>query len=388
MKGSFEGGERAPMRGLREYVLEVLPSLHVSVTSIEVEGDHRIKVKGKIDDGPATEDVYVEVLRQQRKVGSHVLSAFNADAQRLGIARKIFISASDYTQEAQDLAKTSGITLRNASDSDSEQDGQKRTAKSSHNIFERVYSSGWDMSEAQEYFARKRRKSFVGFFGSNETVESVEGRYAPIARFALKQDDGGAPGGHGPAKARSCFHVNLNTCELHYVYRGLTGETPSMRSTNILLRLMDLPLPAIDLFSWIIERQEVRFSRLTQNEQNQLGKNMGNLSTLVRVNLVSILSDHRGVISGYVANVNVPTFADGRYDIDKFTYTEESFESEYAPDKVEYNPIDVLNVLRTFFRCKGEFNGVTYLPYYICKYVDSDGIARFQSEYSVKFKNG
>jgi len=387
MKESLEVSKGVLRRRLRDYALEILPLLRVTVTSMEVDGDHRVSVRGKNEENSSIRDVYVEILQQHRKVGPHVLTSFSQDAERQGLVDKIFVSTSGFTQEARDYALSNGIILRTPRDFDSMQTGVDVKPRVSHNIFERVYADSWDMGQAQEHFSKRRKRSFLLFFGSDERVESVEGRHAPVARFVLARADGMSADSASQDGISNIFHVNLNTCELYYIHLGVSGDSPSLRSSNVLMRLLGLPFPAVELFSWLVERKQVKFENLTQQEHNYMSKNVDLVSILLRRNLISPMQDHRGMMVGYFSNVNVPSFADKRYDLDIFAEVKESVESEYAPDEIEYNPSDVLNILTTLFRSNGQFNGVTYLSYYICKYMDSNGLIRFGQENSVRLHN-
>jgi hypothetical protein len=91
---------------------------------------------------------------------------------------------------------------------------------------------------------------------------------------------------------------------------------------------------------------------------------------------------------GYLSNINIPSFTDVRYDLSRFLEVKNLVESSHSADEISYQPNIVLRLLKDFFNAEGEFMGVTYMPYYRCKYVGSDGRVRFDAVDNIKFKNG
>ncbi|MFH1054944.1 MAG: restriction endonuclease [Candidatus Altiarchaeota archaeon] len=380
MKEPSESGSDFMKGGFKEYVLDIIPALKLSVSSVEVEGEHIVKVKA--ENPSLSKTTLIEALHQKRKVGQHTLIHFMDEMGRQNVKEGVFISTAGFTDDALEYAKEKGITAYTTEDIKK----LKAPKERGHNIFEKAYRGSMSIDQAREDFGRRAKRALFGFFGVNERVESVEGRYAPVGCFKLRKSIV-YPRLGKPRRSQggeNTFYVNLASCELYRIYRGVGGRNPKVKSTNILRRMMDLDDDAVRIMSETIEQEEVIPDESDAEYRSFLQRNINNLILLQNRGLITIRGDGKG----YALNVNIPKFKDERYDLSRFLEAETSTESDFHADDVEYQPNHVLKLMEAAFKSEGEFKGVTYIPYFWCKYAGSDDSIRFDVIIDVTFKNG
>jgi hypothetical protein len=388
MKKASEVVQSPEIGRLQDYVMGILPSLRLSVSSVEVEGGQRVLVIARSEDGSVQETVAVEAQRAGRKAGRHALSEFKRRMAEKRAGDGIFISFGGYSDDAAPYASANRITLHTPESLAKPASSAKNPGgpPEAHNIFDRVFAGSMDYRAAVERFEENRRRPFMGLLGPDERVDLVEGHFAPVGAFSLSKGDGVRPLS-GPMRAvrgDNSFHVNLNTCALYFVSRGLTGKDLKLRSTNLLRRMVDLPETAVRILSNVFEQEELVFDRLDPEYKAFLGENANSLAMLQNLGLISMRGDGRAFLS----NVSLPRFTEEKYDLEKFIGVRGQLESEFPADPVAYHPKGVLSLLRDFFGAQGEFKGVTYLPYFACRYLGSDGKVRFELIEDVTPKNG
>jgi len=375
-----------PCGGLRDYVLGVLPKLGLSVTTVEVDGEDRVSVTARSENKILRNTVLVEAVHHRRKVGSHALMKLRERMEGGNVQEGVFISTSGFTDEAVSYSTENHITLFTPHDLEEMTPIGKAAAAYEHKIYERVFAESVGEDKAKEFFGRRMGRRFFGLGGFSERVDAVEGRYAPVGCFALRKRPGLASGAEAAkaADGGNSFHVNLTTCELYYVYMGVAGRGARIKSTNIFRRMMDLPEGLVRLLAGIFEREELLFDRMSEEQRMLMQENMNSLVMLENLGLAGLRRDGRG----YVSNVILPPFNDARYDLTRFIEVRESVESRYGADEMAYQPNSILELLKDFYNAEGEFRGVTYMPYFRCRYVNSDGGVRFDAVDSIGFKNG
>lgn len=327
---------------------------------------------------PSPEPLLVEIVNYRRRVGSHPLMALREEMESKGLSDGAFISFAGFTPDAIEYAAINGITLYTPDDLVKPgQDGSDFLG-GSHNIYERIFQGGVDEKAALELFQRKRRKPFLGILGSDERVDAVDGRFTPIGVFRL-----GRPG-LGGVESSNLFYINLNTCLIYYVYRGVGGKDVRLRSSNVIRRMLELDLGAVRFLSSVVSQGEVLYERLDPAGAASLAENTQALSALGRLGLVTFRPDGRGCYSA----VNLPPFSDARYGLSAFLAEGGPIESGFGADEIAYAPDMLLNILRAFFQARGEFAGVIYLRYFRCRYSSSDGGIRFDYFEDYQRKNG
>ncbi|MFH0862854.1 MAG: restriction endonuclease [Candidatus Altiarchaeota archaeon] len=360
-----------PYGDFRGYVLGYLPKIGLTASTVTMEGPHSIRVAAR---GGTGEGVLLIALKHTRKVGVHPLMGLGREMAAGGFSRGIFLSTSGYTLEASEYGLAHDMTLiapgQSAEASAIWAQGQKTDSR---NIFERVFASSMDDAAAKAFFEKERHRPIMGLIGRDERIDSIEGRFAPVGCFAL-----GRAGG-----ASNRFFVNLSSCNLYYIYRGIRGNEVNLRFYELLHRIMDLNQNSLRILSDAVEWQELNLSRLDPKYHGFLQENYNNVLTLQNRGLIGMSRDGGSILS----NVNLKPFRDERYDLGRFLAEEPSVESRNPVDAVAYAPTAVLHLLSGLLQAEGEFKGVTYMPYYTCRYASADGTMRTLAYDSVKPKN-
>jgi len=366
----------------RDFVVGLIPSLKLTVSNIEVSNRHEVKLIARSD----SENVIVEARNHKRKVGHHPLEALKAEMDKRDILEGIFISMAGFTGDAQEYSVQNRIMLFTPEELKRRETQAASPPVEMRKIFERVFSGPITLEQAAAEFMRRRRKSILGLFGVDERIEAVDGRFAPIGCFRLRKSPflGAALSPRGKAEGEINVYVNLHTCSLLYVSRGLTGGKLTLKATNIVRRMLNLSPDAVKVMSQIFEHGELRFDGLTPEQQFLLQKNVDNIILLQNLGLISTMP--RG--NGYLSNINLLTYGDKRYDLEANLACEESAESSFGVDEILYSPQTLLLILKNFYDADGQFVGVTYMPYYLCRYATSDGRLRFDTIENIRLKNG
>jgi hypothetical protein len=388
MKKPSDGESAGSGHEFRDFVLGLLPPLGLSVQSVEAEGRHAMNVTAKSGGAAGPQKtVLIEALQHKRRVGRHALELLKHRMDAANVQDGMFLSVSGFTDDAKEWAKTRNINLITplppaGSPAPS---AAPHPDKPEHSIFERVFQSSMEPVQAAEHFERRKKKMILGLFGDDEKVAAVEARFAPVGCFLLRKT---SPTRASPmpmrlAEGENLFHVNLNTCVLYYLSRSLTGAEPVLRSTNLLRRLMDLDEDSVRILSSVVDNEELLFDRMDPRQQEYLEQNIERAATLEQMGLIGLRKDAKGYLSG----VNLPKFQDKRFDLTSALSVQESVESPLQPDEMLYPPHSLLNLLSCLFNADGEFKGVTYLPYYRCKFASADGRIRFEVKETFKPKN-
>jgi hypothetical protein len=379
MKKSSKAGLGGSGGGFADYMHEVVRWLNLSVQSVEVEGEHQAKALAKSHDPSVKGLVLVEVTNYRRRVGYHPLMALKEEQDGKGLGGVVFMSLSGFTSDALQYARANNIRLLTAEDLEGPRNPSKDEHRDKQSLFEQVFLGSMGLQKAAEHFERRRKKPILGVVGLEEKVDIVEGRFAPVGCFALVK---GAGGGRTPQEGM--FYVNLNTCLIYFVHRGFTGNSVTVKSSNVLRRLMDLNEGAVAVMSWIFEEKEVVFDSLDARRQSVLVENAQNVTALEGMGLISQGTGGRSLLS----NLSLPPFGDSRYDLRRYLSCGESVESGFAADPITYPPQAILALMSVFYSALGEFRGVTYIQYFRCRYAASDGRVRFDMVEDFKPKDG
>jgi hypothetical protein len=90
---------------------------------------------------------------------------------------------------------------------------------------------------------------------------------------------------------------------------------------------------------------------------------------------------------GLLFNVNLPAFSDPKYDLGKSIDVVDSVDSSFPADAITYHSSAVLALMKAFLGSEGHFEGVIYMPYFLCRFGDRDGRVRWESLENAMFKN-
>jgi hypothetical protein len=253
---------------------------------------------------------------------------------------------------------------------------QEVETKGKNKVFELSFELGMTLSDAVKSFDRDRGKKFLGW-GIEEKIDEVHGRYAPAACFELSREDEVKSGISKTIKTISSsnsVYVNLHTNELYYVSGGL-GKEEKVECSDLLNRIMHIPIKAAEILAYLMKKEEISFDELNEKFELFYEENNANLRIILEEGLAALTPNRKGVIH----NLIIPSFKSPRYDLRKYTSVVKSASSEYEVDPVLFHQEDVLKVLELIFSSKGRFKEVVYMPYYTCKYSDSKGMTRLKA---------
>ncbi|MFH1403498.1 MAG: hypothetical protein ABIH11_04435 [Candidatus Altiarchaeota archaeon] len=251
---------------------------------------------------------------------------------------------------------------------------------SDRKIYARVFDSTHSMDDAVNHFNSNAKKPLIGLFGIKESVSEVYGRYAPTGCFELVRHGAVSAGSSGGD--RNEFYVNMNSGVIYIVHKGAMGKAPSLRSTNLLRRIMDLPEESISLLADVFEMQSVPFSDLASSYSLNVGNRMDFLVLLRNRGLVSMTPDGKNIVS----HISLPRFSDAGYQLERLVESRDSVDSDFESDPIKYASDVVLSLMEVFFRASGVFKGVIYLPYYVGVYVNELREQRSSVLYPLKFR--
>ena len=83
----------------------------------------------------------------------------------------------------------------------------------------------------------------------------------------------------------------------------------------------------------------------------------------------------------------MPHETGGKYDLRHFLVVDNVINSEIDRDKIKYTSTDVSTILKSIFGGSVSHKGIIYMPYYRCRYIDTDTkqISRYEILISPKF---
>lgn len=375
MKEPAKDDYRTDTTGFRERVLGVVSDIGLQVSSLRQEADGSMALLAEREDSLVDSRILVYVGSPGERVEDigDVLSKM----EEYGVGEAVLVPPAGISEEASRACAEHSIKVVDLS---AEPEPQAPGGGGDPVIYERVFADGVGYGEARRRFERSVRRSLLGFGRRVEAVKSVVGRYAPIACFKLKRVAATVPGsGRQVIEGGNLFWVNMSDCNLYYAYHGIAGRGAGIRSSNILRRLADLPEPAVRIFSRIVLEGRVEPSE----EDREYGELLhSNASALVLLENLGLVAPQDNTL---YSNVNIPGFGDTRYDISRFLESESSVESTYPADEITYPIPGMLDLLRNLFGAEGSFEGVTYMPYYMCTYESDGGGIRVTSFLGVKF---
>ncbi len=302
----------------------------------------------------------------------------------------IYITSSYFTKSAQEFAKDKPIKLVN---------GDELTeilAQEDVKISLAFVSLAAD-KDAQGYFESQRSRK-IGMLGTEEKIEDIDRRYAPVGRFYIK-------GGQGKTESLNHAYINMNTGALYYVQKN------KIRQSDVLQRILDLPEKSRERLLDLIEngslpRENIDDRHLDILEKKGLisrGKTGGGSITKEPANMIvllvdelleAILSKHtrtdtslgESQIGNVSASVEIPFF-DSQHNLEHFIETAGYGVAGFDIDETRYKMEDVDNVLEKITGREIEFDGIVYLPYYRCRYSTSKGRVTYRNLVSPKYKS-
>ncbi len=379
-----KASETSDMDQLKDIVISYAASRGLTVKTLEVESEHKVTAKAKLDVQSAGGEVLIEALDLGRKASKRQIQSIAKIVADEGLSRGVLISVPGFSDSAERQAKKEDIDILSFAQLEASMQSPQEKLHP-HNILDKVFVKRMDMEIARALFMSKRKKIAFGLLGYSERLESIQERYSPLARYDLERNPIGSSDRivERELGSTNTFWVNLNSCQLYHLNFGMMGDRHELRSTNVLRRMMDLQEGSVRIMSQVFEAGEIRFESLDPKQRLMMQGALNDLAQLEKAMFVSI--NEKG--TGYISNLSIPPFDDIRYDIGANAEFETDHETTCAIDSVKFPINGLLMLLCDFFNCTGTFAGVTYLPYLQGRFIGKDGLIRNEQVGNLKMKD-
>jgi len=239
--------------------------------------------------------------------------------------------------------------------------------------------------DARRYFESRRKKKIL-IFGSEEKIDQITERYTPLGRFRVIRKEETKTGlvfkDKTFVKKENTFYVDLAHLELFYVRKGILSKASGIERSDILQILGDLPKEARDLLLDLMEFGSVTYEQLCNDldeKQRILLMQRGLIESYTSRSeeLMNLTSE--GASYGYPrervyvrSKVHIPKFEDRCYKLSSFL-REGSINESCPKDSIEFSPEETSELLEELFLGEAVFEGIIYMPYYLCRYLSGTG---------------
>lgn len=350
-----------------------------------------------------------------------------------GAVRAAFITTSDFTQMAREYARGKPVSLINKFKliESLEEQGIKIRPKmyeflERHGLTEHrfrkeryVFVSGKNMKEVMEYFNGRVKKKSLGIFGRAEKILNITLRHSPVSIFKVIYADRASTEARSIAKIEleDDIHVDLNTVDLYYIKsgRGVGRVKRTLESTDVLRNIEDLPPDAKQHLIDLLNHGELPYKHLDDKylsileskkiinvidaTKTPIGGFVARVSNLVLMGAQEIANIISLVIHELLtttpaetkkregespeskedeedktvrAEVSMPHTHGGVYDLKKFILVEKDTETRFEEDLVKYSSGPLADLLGTILQASVKPQGVLFMPYYVCTFVDEE----------------
>lgn len=236
------------------------------------------------------------------------------------------------------------------------------------------------------YFRRKKK------FLATESIAEIDRRYFPIGRLHIKSI-------REYVESKDYAYVNLNNGELYYV-----KDHGIKTGSNLIKKILELPEDAKKNLFNLIAEGSMDMERFGSKDIAGILERRGlarvysiRKPTLSDIIVGEITSSLQSFATGKAVVSSIPVVEKrrirkrmGKIKINKF-YNLDNFldtripESGFDPDKIIYNPKEVIEVISRLLKRDVVYEDSVYLPYYRCKYVTRKG-TRYLTLISPKFR--
>ena len=246
-------------------------------------------------------------------------------------------------------------------------------------------------TDAQGYFESRRKKKIL-MFGSEERIDQIMKRYAPLGKFEVIKKEETKTGVIFKKKSlvekKNTLYVDLAHLKLFYIRKGMLGKASGIERSDILQILSDLPKEARDLLLDLMEFGSVTYEQVCNDlDEKQrillMQKGLIEKYTSKSDNIMSLASEEANY--GYPqekvyvrSKVHIPKFEDKVYELSSFLKKDEVIDASCPKDSIEFSPEETSELLEELFLGEAIFDGVVYTPYYLCRYMS--GTEKSKSE--------
>ncbi|MFC2162334.1 restriction endonuclease [Candidatus Altiarchaeota archaeon] len=375
----------ASLQEFRTMIFSVIESMGYSVNLVRHEDDHHVQVNAF--DRDSSDIVVFWGRRSRRRSGVRDVKRFLSRIEDEGAGAGVFISPSGFTPKA--MGQANDVRLRLFTTEELNEYLGEKPGSDGRAIFERVFESGLSLTDVRKRFEDGRKAMLFGVLGSSEEVKDVSGRYTPVGAFELIRSSilsTRSSKGHVSVNEGRCrFYVNLNTCLLYYVSKGVLNKGSSLKTSGLLRTLSPLPNESISLMGVIIEAGQISLKAIMESHGiRPLSDGMESLVALNGLGLIVSADNGEKIIS----NVSLPSFGDERFDLGSLLCLASGVDSDFEADGIVFTPDYVSILLSNLFRARVEFKGVVYMPYYCARYINNLKELRHDFIVEPKFAGG
>ena len=315
------------------------------------------------------------------------------DMLRKEATSAIFITSSHFTKGAKKFAKYVPVRLV-----DGVELGKLLSEYEKPEV-EFAFLSRFTDEEVVRYFKGGEKRKFLGI-PSTGKIEEIDKRYIPLGHFSMKRIT-------GDLETVTNLYVDLNSGNVLYL------EENRIEEDNFIKKILDLPEESRSHLLDLMEHGELDYEHLKGKPLDILEKK-GLIGIRERGrggSILDILTDEitstitiatselttathktptpveRAIVKSKQVRTTIDKPAiDTSFDLGHFIESAE-IDPSFTPDPINYSSEDVLNILkRIYSECEVSFQGMTYLPYYKCKYASGARITRFERLFAPKFK--
>jgi AAA+ superfamily predicted ATPase len=209
---------------------------------------------------------------------------------------------------------------------------------------------------------------------------SLEGRYAPLAKFKVVRRERVVTGSLNFLAMKKTFYrenvnymyVNLNNARLVYAAgKGRYGI--ELSEIDFFERIMDVPSNILSSFGYLIENGSTKKEEFEPDTLKELiARGLAEEYVYERNIFLSYFLREVGDFVGSIPEGRrelvrpayiIPRFDSPLYNLGKFLEADDTIDASYLKDSVKYAEEQVRGVLNTIFAAKTELVEICYLPY-------------------------
>ncbi|MBD3387751.1 MAG: hypothetical protein GF416_01770 [Candidatus Altiarchaeales archaeon] len=429
-------GDAETIGDFQEVIRKFIEKMGFEVESSEMLVDGSVDFKAKTNN-PMGGRV-LSIIRASaftRMIGESDVESLEEAMRRAGAVRAAYITTSGFSESAVESAKGKPISLINkyqlmdsiekrglATDKDLMESLDRYGLAEKHfQGIEQSFTPSKKDEDVREFFESKRRK--------DEKLVKVRLRYAPVSvlRVVTMKDVWTSDQTLRSVEKKDYLFVNLNNLELYYLMqkrRKNKTEYTFMKS-DIIRKIHDLPeyskqhlLDLLDHGDLPIEDLEGKELSILKNKkviEIYEGKRTGpsefvdylemalnsileTINIIINEVLIGLASMGEGSESPGVkeekpqkkvsAQINMPHFHGGIYDIWKHLRTEDGVRMDAEMDPLIYSSKTVALMLKSIFNATVKPQGLIFMPYHRAKYVEpkSKKVTKYEILMAPRFK--
>jgi len=368
-----------------DLILGFVQKLGYVVQSAKLDERGVVSILAKKDDPVSGTPTFIEARQSKKKTTLKHLKKLSAYMQDENVTEAIYFTTGGLSSGAEDYAAKNSIrvvggrTFAELAAKHGLSEKEQEVKPAGYRIFEEAFKLGVSREQATEYFESKKSKTFMGVFGVSEKVVDVVEGYIPVGAFELTRTDEVRSGAMTTVVKKvvksNTFFVGLSNLNLFYVEKSLFSKGSSLGVSDILHQSQGLSDGSINILSKIMREGVVPAEEMNRTHPLFMDEHRKDFLLLQSKGLISI-DDSK--TPQFLSNLDILPFDNQKYNLKEYAQVETSVNTSFPTDPITYEPNAVLEMLKLLFEASGSFRGITYLPYYKCKFVDDNEMFRYE----------